>query len=229
MHAAVRYLILHDRDVVKTDDPAAGPKSWPPGRGTPICQEDLLGTLLTFTTVPLAALDRLGIGYTAEEADAYMHTWCVVGYLLGLTCRLPITFEEAKELQVRLMAKLQGPSPDAVELGQALNQAMVDSLTVPPLTYMPPAMITYFCGRKVAAINGVHSDWLLLGFEPLRLFMRLLGLAERHNQIVRHVVREVTGVLLAEFLEANRPGRPGFAMPDELATRVRRIHAKWRI
>jgi hypothetical protein len=43
------------------------------------------------------------------------------------------------------------------------------------------------------------------------------------------MVREVTAVLLAEFLDANRPGRPGFAMPDKLATRVRRVQARWRI
>jgi hypothetical protein len=229
MHAAVRYLILHDPDVAKTDDPAAGPESWAPSRGLPICQEDLLATLLTFTTVPLAALDRLGVGYTPQEAEAYMHIWCVVGHLLGLSCPLPITFEEGKDLQLRLMGKLQGPSPDATVLGGALNRAMVESLEVPPLTAMPPALITYFCGREIARINGVHSDWLMLGFEPLRLLLRLMGLAERHTVLVRYLVRDVTSVLLAEFLEANRPGRPGFAMPDQLATRVRRVQARWRL
>jgi ER-bound oxygenase mpaB/B'/Rubber oxygenase, catalytic domain len=229
MHAAVRYLILNDPDVAKTDDPGAGPESWPSGRGVPVCQEDLLATLLTFTTVPLATLDRLGIGFTAEAAEAYMHTWCVVGHLLGLSCPLPISVKEAKDLQVRLMTKLQGPSPDAAVLGRALNQAMIDSLMVPPLTDLPAALITYFCGRDIAAINGLHSDWLMLGFEPLHLFLRLLGLAERHNVIVSRLAREMTGVLLGEFLQANRPGRPGFALPDELATRVRPIHARWRI
>jgi hypothetical protein len=229
MHAAVRYLILNDPDVAKTDDPAAGLESWSLARGLPVCQEDLLATLLTFTTVPLAALDRLGVGYTSEEAEAYMHTWCVVGHLLGLTCHLPISFEEAKDLQGRLCARLQGPSPDAAILGRALNQAMVDSAMVKPLSDLPPALITYFCGREIAAIDGVESDWLMLGFEPLRLLLHMVGLAERHTVIVRRLVLEVTAVLLGEFLQANRPGRPGFAMPEELATRVQRIHARWRI
>jgi hypothetical protein len=66
-------------------------------------------------------------------------------------------------------------------------------------------------------------------FEPLRLVLRLVGLGERHTMIVRHLVRDVSAVLLADFLEANRHGRPGFAMPDGLAMRVRRVQARWRL
>ena len=77
MHAAVRWLILNDPRV-----------QWDPKWGTPINQEDLLETLLTFTEIVFEVFDRTGVVYTEDDADAYLHTWSLIGYYLGVrrTC-----------------------------------------------------------------------------------------------------------------------------------------------
>ena len=64
MHAAVRWLVQNDPRV-----------HWDPAWGTPINQEDLLETLLTFTEIVFEVFDRTGVASVEEDADDYLHTW----------------------------------------------------------------------------------------------------------------------------------------------------------
>jgi hypothetical protein len=75
MHAAVRRLCSRS-------------EHWDTSWDTPINQEDLAGTLCTFSIVPLEALQQLGTSVSDDEADAYLHAWNVVGHVLGLDHRL---------------------------------------------------------------------------------------------------------------------------------------------
>jgi hypothetical protein len=60
----------------------------PPGSGegndVPLNQEDLLGTLLTFTVTVFEVLERFGIAWTREEQEAYLRAWDKVGAVLGI-------------------------------------------------------------------------------------------------------------------------------------------------
>lgn len=58
MHAAIRHLI-------QTRDP-----SWNAADGVPINQEDMAGTLLTFSTAILDGLERMGIHLKRQEQEA---------------------------------------------------------------------------------------------------------------------------------------------------------------
>jgi len=89
LHAVVRRTLLSDPGIVWRRE------EW----GVPVNQEDLLGTLTTFTVAVFQGLDRLGIPYTRDEANAYLHTWCVIGELLGIRPDLlPLELNEAEEL-----------------------------------------------------------------------------------------------------------------------------------
>ncbi|MFI5041126.1 MAG: oxygenase MpaB family protein [Acidimicrobiales bacterium] len=228
MHAAVRYLILNDPSVERTDDPHAGLRSWFTPGGLPINQEDMLGTLLTFTTIPLETLDRQGVGYERDDAEAYLHAWSVVGHLLGVRPDLlPLTLDEAGALQVMLSPRVQGPSPDARILGMALTSALGDSLRWGVLKGLPGSLITYYVGPEIAAINGVRSDWTSIAFGPLRRLFAALGHEERHDRVVKELADHVTAAVLRGFLRSNRPGRPGFEMPRELHGRLRAVESRW--
>ena len=88
MHAAVRWLIQNDPRV-----------EWDPAWGTPINQEDLLETLLTFTEIVFEVFDRTGIVYSEEDADAYLHTWSLIGHYLGIRDDLlPLTRSQTSVL-----------------------------------------------------------------------------------------------------------------------------------
>jgi ER-bound oxygenase mpaB/B'/Rubber oxygenase, catalytic domain len=229
MHAAVRYLVLHDPSVEKTDNPDAGMSSWNPSGGLPINQEDLLGTFLTFTTVALATLERQGLDYDPDDAEAYVHAWCVVAFLLGVRSDLlPISLDDARDLQARMFPRLQGPSQDALYLGRALNKALSDSLPW-PLRGLPGSLITFYTSPEIAAINGVRTDWTKLAIGPLRWLMGLISQDERHDRLVKDLADHMTAAVLTKFLGANRPGREPFAMPRELQGRIDSVQKRWRL
>ena len=75
MHAAVRHLV-------------GTSGAWDPDWGVPVNQEDLAGTLMTFSIVVVDSLRKLGVSVSDEEADAYFHAWNCVGHILGLDARL---------------------------------------------------------------------------------------------------------------------------------------------
>jgi hypothetical protein len=54
------------------------------GNDIPLNQEDLLGTLLTFTVTVFEVLERFGITWTREEQEAYLLAWDKVGDFLGV-------------------------------------------------------------------------------------------------------------------------------------------------
>ncbi|MEZ5258507.1 MAG: oxygenase MpaB family protein [Ilumatobacteraceae bacterium] len=92
LHAAVRRALLNDPD-------------WDDTWGLPINQEDLAGTLLTFTVVVFDALHRLGVRLSADEQLALLRLWRTVGELLGIDESLrPSTLEGARSLQRRVSA-----------------------------------------------------------------------------------------------------------------------------
>ena len=51
---------------------------------TPINQEDLLGTLLTFTVTTFGVLDQLGVQWSDDDLEAYLLFWDLAGAALGV-------------------------------------------------------------------------------------------------------------------------------------------------
>jgi ER-bound oxygenase mpaB/B'/Rubber oxygenase, catalytic domain len=77
MHALVRQ---HVRSM---QEPA-----WSPSLGEPINQEDLAGTLLTFSLVVLDGLRKIGADLSPLAERGYFAVWCHIGTILGIDPRL---------------------------------------------------------------------------------------------------------------------------------------------
>jgi hypothetical protein len=232
MHAAVRYLILHDDQIAKTDDPTAGEHSWSPAGGLPINQEDLLGTLMTFTCVVFTSLERLGLPPTTEEAEAYLHTWCVIGHLLGIRPDLlPIELDAAWSLAAAIRRRQHRASRDGELLGTALSDAMARSMPLAPLRGLPSSTIRWLVGDEVATMVGIKkSDWTRVLFGPLRRAMSALPVADGDSRLVRRLTSHVTASVLRGFLDANRGGtRPPFDLPRRIQDRLKEKPVSWRL
>lgn len=81
-HATLQVRFLHARVRQRV-------RSLPESPGVvPLNQTDLLATLLSFSTAPLAALSRMGLSLTNEEQEAYLGVWRYVGWLMGVDDRL---------------------------------------------------------------------------------------------------------------------------------------------
>ena len=208
MHAAIRHLILTD-----TQAP------WPLTElGTPINQEDLLGTLMTFTWLILDGLRRQRIAISPEDEAAYLETWLSVGELMGVEpALLPSTVAEAKALTDIIERRQVAPSPEGREMMAALLGMMSDNVPDGFRT-LPSSMLREFLPAEVATFLSVPDHDLereLLALaqrlvHPLEVFAD--GEARRHA-LVRafslHLLRGMMGVEL-------NGQRARFALPDTL-------------
>lgn len=145
LHALVRQSLL-----------AGGDSTWPPGTTVPINQEELVGTLLTFTVTVLDGLERLGIPVTPAEAAAYLHSWCVVGSVLGIDERLlPLTLDEARAAAKTIAGRQLGPSEAGTALAGELLAEM--RLAMPVGCQGLPAALVHRLVPDIAALLRLPS------------------------------------------------------------------------
>jgi hypothetical protein len=110
IHASIRYYLTQSGwDKEKYDEP--------------INQEDMAGTLMSFSALVLEGLDMMGIELTQREKEAYVHCWRVMGYLMGLDeDLLPRNAADALALGHAILDHQIGPS----EGGKVLTKALID-------------------------------------------------------------------------------------------------------
>lgn len=110
MHALVRQ---HVRSM---PEPA-----WSPAFGAPINQEDLAGTLLTFSLLVIDGLKKIGAVVSPSAERGYYALWSHVGAILGIDPRLrPATGEDAAALAARIGVRQFGASPEGQHLAREL-------------------------------------------------------------------------------------------------------------
>jgi hypothetical protein len=79
---AVRYFHHQLRLYFESDPTGLGERNTAPN--WPLNQEDLLGTLLTFTVTVFRVFSAFGIKLSADEQRAYLLLWDLVGELMGI-------------------------------------------------------------------------------------------------------------------------------------------------
>jgi hypothetical protein len=153
MHAAVRHLIKARS--------AQRPDMWHPDWGTPINQEDLAGTLLSFSYVVADPMRRLGVRVSDEDIEAYLHLWNVVGHLLGL--RDEMLARDAADAAA-LVDTIRRRQFEASQAGQELTCALLqlmDELT--PLHQFDdtiPPLVRHLIGDETADLLNVPKSSL---------------------------------------------------------------------
>lgn len=208
MHAAIRHLIVSDPRV-----------QWPArDLGTPINQEDLLGTLMTFTWLILDGLQKQRIALVPDDQQAYLETWLAVGELMGLEpALLPRTVADAKALTAIIERRQVAPSPEGREMMAALLGMMNDNVPAVFRT-VPASLIREFLPADVATFLGVPDHFLereLIGVldrlvHPLQMF------ADKEARR-RGVIRAFSVHLLHAMTTVELDGQPArFALPDTL-------------
>ena len=123
--------------------------------GVPINQEDLLGTLLSFSSVVFGALDSLGITLDEQAKASFLHLWAVIGHLLGIQHAESILDPtRADELTACIATELHAPSAAGVCLMDVLMNEM--ELSMPwGLRKLPRTLVRHMAGDEVAAMLDV--------------------------------------------------------------------------
>jgi hypothetical protein len=222
MHAAIRWFVENDPAVARP--PAADPEplptrpTWATAWGRPVNQEDLAGTLLTFTSVVIDAFRRSGVEFTTAGAEDYLYLWRVVGHFLGVDPTLvPQDLAAAETLQCRIFHRQHASSA----VGAALTKTLLDLVgkRLPrPVSRLGPAMMRRYLGDDVADMIDVPKAtaerWAV---GALVYLTRLLTLGRRFDPVPRWLSNWVGRKMLDGLLASDRHGqRVPFAIPDHL-------------
>ena len=257
IHATIRNLMLHGAPeamvnavVQPLGNPAAHAplqsmhgaflaNGWNVARdGLPSNQEQLVFTLLTFHFVFLRAMRTLGIGVSAEDEEAYLHCWNVVGYLLGIEPKwMPFTYADAERLFLDIQTACladnvyPGGTDARPALGAALMGYMSDSIPFKLLKPFPALFTRYLCGGVVADALGISNRQPLVS---RILFAVLMSVSRLIDSMVRLVVpqfslsrmfsRVIGYHLLTSFLmDQTRP----LKLPTRLLTQMHATVGTW--
>src|SRR4051812_38507515 len=160
MHAAVRRL-------------AKAAPSWSMAWGLPINQEDLAGTLISFSWVGLDGLQKLGVDLSADDREAYLHCWNVAGHLLGIRRELLPRDEPRAYALAHAVARHQfGPSQAGKDLTRALVKQTSYGLPGNLFEHLAPVLIRFFLGEEWALHLGLEHG---PRFELLEGLLKLLN------------------------------------------------------
>jgi hypothetical protein len=206
MHAAVRHLIRQSG-------------RWNPEWGQPINQEDMAGTLVTFSVVTIRSLVKLGYTLSAREAQAYYHAWRVVGYVMGVDERLlPESLEEGERLTDTIFQRVFRACPE----GQAMTKALIELLEhiIPGNLFdgLSSTLIRYLVGDKTAELIAVPpSDWTRALVKPMKLLGWVMDESDEQNLVAEKLSELFGRKLLEGIVWVGRGGeRPPFRIPDTL-------------
>ncbi len=119
IHAAVRHGLLS--------------KGWDSSTyGMPVNQEDMAGTNLSFSFIILRGLRKSLVSISPKEAEAYLHLWNVVAYLLGLDEKLiAYSLSEAAVLDRLISKRNFRESTEGKELMSALLDCLEETSPFP--------------------------------------------------------------------------------------------------
>jgi hypothetical protein len=171
MHAIVRHMIANDpRAAANPADPAQRARF-----GSPINQEDMIYTLLTFSYVVIEGFSRMGYRMTGAQRDAYIHCWNVVGSLMGIREELlPAAYDDARELFDAIQKRQHGRSEAGQKLTAALLKALQDAIPGEHHDPLPAALTRRLIGHDIADALGVARA---TGLTRVRLELLLAGWA----------------------------------------------------
>lgn len=167
IHASIRRFIPADR---------WNEAEW----GKPINQEDLAMTLMTFSISLLDAMELVGVELSADESEAYLHNWQVIGDSLGIRKDLiPRSVEEGRALLRKIMSRQQGSSEAGTMLTKALIAFAENTLPTRLFDNAPEILIRYLSGDELADTLQVKPTWGCLTFALPRIMRKSIGWIER--------------------------------------------------
>jgi uncharacterized protein (DUF2236 family) len=147
LHASIRHLIVNSR-------------RWDAQElGMPICQEDLAGTLLTFSSLVVDCLRKVGVRVTDQEAEDYLYLWRVVGEMLGIEREvIPASMDEAHALTEAIGRRNHQRSEDGITMTRALLEMHANTLPGPKFEGLTPALLRYLLGDEVCDMVDVPRN-----------------------------------------------------------------------
>ncbi|MDW7690633.1 oxygenase MpaB family protein [Flammeovirgaceae bacterium SG7u.111] len=150
LHAAIRFHVLQKPDWKS--------KEW----GIPVNQEDMAGTNLAFSLIILRGLRKMGKGVSAEDAEAYLHLWNVIGSMMGIEEELiPKNAKQFFWLEKGITDRNFAPSAE----GTGLTKALLNNFGKLPISFPKGyhvSFMRFLMGDDLAnLLNIPPSNWTM--------------------------------------------------------------------
>lgn len=253
IHAMARHLVLRGSPaaaaLIAAEVPARRPRQASPGMheallahgwdtpaaGLPCNQTELAYTLLTFGYVFARGMRTLGVPLSDAEERACLHTWNVVGHLVGIQPELTVPdMERAAVLfdQIQRLGRSRTPQPDPrPALTAALMRTMAQVIGVRVLQPIPVLLTRLLCGPVARTDLGLNQQvsWLsravfALGLGIVRVIDAVGRRISPQFSIARLITRVVGYRLLTRLLlYQTRP----LSLPTHLLPEVAAVVADW--
>jgi ER-bound oxygenase mpaB/B'/Rubber oxygenase, catalytic domain len=224
MHAAVRQLI--------EDHAGQKPGLWDKNWGKPINQEDLAGTMLSFSYVPLDPMRRLGLPVADKDAEAYLHLWNVIAHLIGVQDKMLVDgIDDATDLVETIRRRQFRASPEGRDMTAALMELLDEMTPLREFDQTIPPLIRHLIGDKYADMLDVPPSRFTNDLGELThvvnwFWVRAFGSNLRNSprcQLAKKLVVPFGRELMQGLFALERGGdRAAFDIPDHLAK-------KWRV
>lgn len=210
MHAAVRHFIQ-------------GSGRWNQEElGVPINQEDLLGTLGSFSVAIIDALRKTGAAFDDREAEDFYYRWRVVGELIGIAPGSIAPDLAGARQDFDLIQKRQNaPCPESRRLIRSWILTLEEMLPGKRFDSIIGPTIRYMVGPEISEILGLETENTLEG--------ALGKKAEYAQRVDRFVGRDTVlrsglnllAYALIQSLYVNDRGlkRHSFSLPTSVANR----------
>lgn len=145
-HAATRYFLLKRGD-------------WNPEAGQPINQEDMAGTLLSFSLIVLKGLQKLHKPVRKQDKEHYLQAWALMGQRLGIMQPLlPGTLKEAEQLEESIRLRHFRKSEEGSLLASKLIHYYLDNLPAGINPDWVTSQVRYLLGASVADVLNIPGD-----------------------------------------------------------------------
>jgi hypothetical protein len=251
IHATIRYLILRGtpRDALGTPPvppltPAGGgihhtlyAHGWDTSvNGLPCNQEELAYTLLTFSYVFVRGLRTLRLALAPQDEEAYLHTWNVLGHVLGIEQGLMATTmaqaqHDFETIQARARLLVRRPDPRPL-LAADLMKAMENEIPIRLLKPVPTLLTRLLCRGDATRDLGLDARVPLLARAVFALAVAGVRCVDAVARVFvpgfslsRMLTRALGQRLVTHFLlDLTRPLR----LPDALLGNVADTAAAWR-
>jgi hypothetical protein len=172
--------------------------------GEPINQQDMIGTLMSFSALIIEGLEMLNIKWTEKQQDAFIHCWNVIGYILGVKEELlPANYKEAMDIGYRVFNDQKAASQEGKELADALVSFIQHIIPGTSFDSIPNEMIHFFLGEENATLLGVKREKNGLQDSLPGLFKFAWGISDElkdHSAIVRAIAKPFSKMVLQGVL-----------------------------
>ena len=191
IHASIRYYLRK--------------KGWDAEKyGEPINQEDMAGTLQSFSALIIQGLGQLGVTLTRSEVEGYFHCWRVVGHIIGLDETLNVqTYDEGLKLGYTILDSQRKKSEQGAALTKAVLDFMEQILPGNLFDDAPAAIMRYLLGNETADILEIEqSDSLIARLTPrlLKVIFHDATELQNHSKAIKKIVSHINLKLLQGLL-----------------------------